>query len=296
MTDCFYHYTDAQTALKILTNKELWLTHTSFLNDSQEGKDIRSYLDEELNNSEISSILNFIDRNYDSYTCSFSKNGDLLSQWRGYCLSDEGYAIGFKQPESFESLLGPERSNYFQGMEPSGGGPFIATWQTLEYEKCIYDVQEKKDICKGLADRMKNCYMKMPDNVKQFFSQEHTTGESKKSSYGYLKDGQVWLQYYNYFRCLFKDASFQEENEYRLIISFDEQYKQNPCYRVKNGIFIPYFKFCFSDDLFQEIVIRKTPHDELSCEGLSHYLKHNKGMTDKKIKDFIKKSKIPFRG
>ncbi|MEW6992526.1 DUF2971 domain-containing protein [Colwelliaceae bacterium 6441] len=296
MTDCFYHYTDAQTALKILTKKELWMTHTSFLNDTQEGKELRIYLNKALLNPEICKILDYIDSNFESYICSFSKNGDLLSQWRGYCPDGEGYSIGFHQPKSFKTLLNPEGEACFRGEEKPNVDSSHATWHVSNYEKCIYLDEEKEKICESLVQDMENSYANMPDNIRKIVSELPKTPQELKDLYNYLSNVNVWFKLYIYYSCLFKDESFQEEDEYRLFITFNNRYKQEPCYRVKKGIFIPYHRFCFEDKLFKEIIVRKTSHDEFADKGLRHYLKHHKKMTNEQIDIFIKPSGIPFRG
>lgn len=296
MTDCFYHYTDAETALKILTKKELWMTHISYLNDTQEGKDLRKYLIPKIDSPEIYKILDYIDSHYESYVCSFSKNGDLLSQWRGYCPKDEGYAIGFKQPEDFKSLTNRNGKEYFQGDKKEDKDYFIATWQSSGYEECIYCDKEKKNISKELAPELEQSYEAMPQNIKNIANMLPEISENLTDFHNYLSRNEVWIKYYRYFSILFKDESFQEEKEYRLFITFKKDYQQNPCYRVRNGVFIPYYRFCFTEKLFQEVRMRKTSHDELTEKGLKHFLKHRKKMTDEDIKGFIEESNIPFRG
>ncbi|GHF02451.1 DUF2971 domain-containing protein [Thalassotalea profundi] len=290
MTDCFYHYTDAETALKILTKKELWMTHISYLNDTQEGKDLREHLNPKVNNPEIHKILDYIDSHYESYVCSLSKNGDLLSQWRGYCPKGEGYAIGFRQP-NFENK---EREACFRGEAESNNDAAHAAIQVSEYHRCIYGEEEKESIIEELAEAFEADYKEMPNDIKSIVSQLPKAPLNWKALNGHLNNG-LWLKYYSYFKLIFKDETFKEEEEYRLFIIFHNQYKQTPCYRVKKGVFIPYHRFCFNDDIFKEIIVRKTPNEKLSHEGLSHYLKHNKGMTEEKIKDFIKISNIPYR-
>lgn len=294
MTSCFYHYTDAQTALKILENKELWMTHTSYLNDSEEGKELRTYLNKKPVRPEINKVLDYIDKNFEVYVCSLSENGDLLSQWRGYCPDGEGYAIGFRQPKSFKAI-GKKEGSYFRGEEKPNDNSFHATWQSDSYQKCIYLDKDKEAIRKDLAQKMESSYNNMPDEIKEIVHQLPEDPQEWKAFYNYLNKDDIWFAQYNYYKCLFKDKTFAEEREYRLFIIFNSRYHQAPCYRVKKGVFIPFHRFCFDDNLFQEIIVRKTPREEQSCAGLGHYLKHNKGMDDEKIATFIKKSKIPFR-
>ncbi|MDN4502103.1 DUF2971 domain-containing protein [Alteromonadaceae bacterium BrNp21-10] len=294
MANCFYHYTDAQTALKILDNNELWMTHVSYLNDSTEGKELRKILNRMSVPSGVYNILDYIDKNYESYVCSFSEKGDLLSQWRGYCPNGEGYAIGFKQPESYKNLFDDE-GICFRGAREDGNH---LTHTTVGYQPCIYQKKDKQDVIKALALKLQSSYESMPTNVKNLVANLPKRSQEWIKVYSYLiqnEKDKVWFNDYIFFKYCFKNESFKEENEYRLFITFNERYHQEPCYRVKNGVFIPYYRFCFDDNLIKEIIVRKTRQQELSKAGLKHYLKHRKGKNDEEIKKLMRLSKIPFR-
>lgn len=120
--DGLYHYTSAAGLLGILTSRTLWATDSAFLDDPTEGLLGR---DEAMRRLEVrrnelmddgpwdedsleASILDQLHEVIDSlkkmgtepirarqgcYVASFSSDGDVLSQWRGY--GDGGYAIGF---------------------------------------------------------------------------------------------------------------------------------------------------------------------------------------------------------
>lgn len=103
--DIIYHYTDLNAFLSIIKNKKLWLSAANNLNDYYE-------VDWFLNKiyKQISKVVNdnnhiFLDTYWQMlrrnlgipYICSFSKNGDLLSQWRAYADDGYGVAIGFNK-------------------------------------------------------------------------------------------------------------------------------------------------------------------------------------------------------
>lgn len=103
--DIIYHYTDLNAFLSIIKNKKLWLSAANNLNDYYE-------VDWFLNkiHKKISKVINdknhgFLDTYWQMlrrnlgipYICSFSKNGDLLSQWRAYADDGYGVAIGFNK-------------------------------------------------------------------------------------------------------------------------------------------------------------------------------------------------------
>ncbi len=113
-----WHYTKADSLVKILQSKKMYATHYEYLNDPSEGKlfieltqeiakdnldtlpqvidvqnaktidDYKSLLWREINN-----LVTYIYREF-FYIICFSKKGDLLSQWRAYGDNCNGYSIG----------------------------------------------------------------------------------------------------------------------------------------------------------------------------------------------------------
>jgi hypothetical protein len=114
-----YHYTNAAGLLGILQNKSIWATDAHCLNDAQElryGTELAiAYARSVLKATDSEVIAAYLKRSIRSwghrwslrkasggwsgrpmgslYLASFSEDGDLLSQWRGYA-EDTGYSIG----------------------------------------------------------------------------------------------------------------------------------------------------------------------------------------------------------
>ncbi len=106
--EIIYHYTTQKGILGIIPTRSMWATQAHFLNDKNE-----VFLTFKLLESELSrlvgesqsphhrSLLNEIRHNLENlsqshiFTISFCKEGDLLSQWRGYAAQGKGYALGF---------------------------------------------------------------------------------------------------------------------------------------------------------------------------------------------------------
>lgn len=102
-----YHYTDVSAVQSIIQNKKLWLTDMRFLNDTEELLDGISYVRKVLNGRHrkddyFASFLDYVTNYYENHieetansfpfhTCSFSRHGDMLSQWRAY----GSYAVEF---------------------------------------------------------------------------------------------------------------------------------------------------------------------------------------------------------
>lgn len=96
-----YHYTDVRGIEGIINNEELWLTEYGYLNDSSEGvygieifkevigpgvfRDYNLFRDRFDYKGDFVDVVNSISRKDGVYCCSFTSEGNLLSQWRGYC-------------------------------------------------------------------------------------------------------------------------------------------------------------------------------------------------------------------
>ncbi|HHX8271222.1 TPA: DUF2971 domain-containing protein [Vibrio diabolicus] len=113
----FYHYTDIGGLIGILQYRKLWLSSVNNMNDHQEVVWLRNKFASRL--SELVDKSSFSDKHKElidsfwqmmshpyptPYICCFSKNGDLLSQWRAYssdgegaCIKFSGEALGVKQ-------------------------------------------------------------------------------------------------------------------------------------------------------------------------------------------------------
>ena len=108
--DVLYHYTDVAGLIGICSSRSLWATNLRFMNDAKElahsWKLVLDVLAEAKSRAKVPAQLELIEEiqrttsaqwaGYpDFYAVSFSADGDLLSQWRGYGSSGGGYAIGF---------------------------------------------------------------------------------------------------------------------------------------------------------------------------------------------------------
>ncbi len=76
------------------------------------------------------------------YVCSFSKNANQLSQWRGYCPSGSGFSIGFDFNSSLEGIVESEGFNLVE---------------------CIYDKNEQSDIVESFLESTLDNFRKNDD-------------------------------------------------------------------------------------------------------------------------------------
>lgn len=222
-----FHYSSLKGLHGIVTSKSIWATHYMFLNDSTEytygiglAKNmLKKVIKEEsknfcckLSSDEIRGIedcANYIE-NVPVFVSSFCEDGNLLSQWRGYT-GVEGVSIGFDFSKLADKIE-------FQG--------FYLT-------KCIYKKEEQLEMINRLWDDSKN-------------ETKITGDKDAKNINTYLVNVALnFLGKCMLFSPIFKDESFSEEKEWRLISnSFrfnksDDRIK----FRIEKSAIVPYVEF-----------------------------------------------------
>ncbi|WP_163934245.1 DUF2971 domain-containing protein [Paraferrimonas sp. SM1919] len=269
-----YHYTSAEGLKGIINSESLWATDCRFLNDSTEFHDGLSFTIEELakRNStlctELSEYLKSDTSNFlevvTPYITSFCADGDLLSQWRGYSSSSEGYCIEFDFSDSDLWCYNVTYSDLIP---------------------VIYAPDKKIKAINSIIDR-----------IIEIFENAPSEEQSNKNLYLPLLA--------NSFRPLlasFKNESFSEEKEIRAIFSLhsvqNEKYSE---FRISNGAFIPYligsFKQATDKQLFKRAqlpitkIILPPSAGETARKGLELFL-DSSGYSRK----LITSSKIPLR-
>ncbi|MCA1490472.1 DUF2971 domain-containing protein [Ensifer sp. NBAIM29] len=209
-----FHYTTFAGFLGIVSGLSMWASCIHYLNDSQEfkhglaiakevaerrlpeAKGARKQLLERLITALEQYSHGFL------YVASFSENGDLLSQWRGYAGSG-GLSLGF----DFGTLCEVAKRHGFQ------------------LTKCIYDDATKRRLASEIVDEALNL---MPSEV------ERDAQEIQGAAY------YVVLRYYQ-VAAAFKDASFVEENEWRFISRYTPMDHPKVKVRATPRMMIPYF-------------------------------------------------------
>src|SRR5437667_1531135 len=144
-----YHYTTQAGLLGIINAREIWATHTQYLNDRREflhavdlvRNEIQRLAQETPNHSDqpareqmlqrMQEALSRSPENMNVCVCSFSEDSDSLSQWRAYGRSS-GFAVGFS------------------------GEVLKASTQRLEWylAPCIYDPSEQRALVRALVENV----------------------------------------------------------------------------------------------------------------------------------------------
>ena len=264
--DIIYHYTTLDALLDIIKSKSLWTSEIMCLNDSKEFILALSIAQKLINEKgvfpNVDSIFPFLKNAYRPYifVCSFSVNGDLLSQWRGYGNTSSSISIGFNS-----SIL---RKN--------------AEEQTYELLKCIYEPNVQQDLIYNIIDSS------LAENEETQFESPYV------KSLTYDKEVNRIIKLINIlvaYSPIIKDKGFTEEAEWRLISCGNKERKIS--FRNGPSFLIPYSYFDLGElgEIIKEVIIGPTPYPDISEQSLAKLLKMNK--LDSFVK--VQKSEIPYR-
>jgi Protein of unknown function (DUF2971) len=266
------HYTSASGLSGVLSSKSLWATHIRFLNDSKEFVHAvglaREYLEtlrsrpSMTTNGLLTDVLfGHLDAMLgNTWIVSFSENGDLLSQWRGYCPTG-GYVINF-QPQRLEALAGQQQQRFILA-------------------KCTYSRDEQVTLVKSLIDA-----------TYESFKEYRAPSPNANLIEDYFCSKWFFPKMYR-LGSLMKDPTFFEEKEWRLIGGLYQPHTI-PSYRCNAPLVIPHQVFNLAlqgalDDVMESITIGPTFDQELAELGL-FFFKQNAG-----VHISTKRSAIPFR-
>jgi len=296
-----FHYTSAEGLKSIIENKQIWFSKTDFLNDKDEIKHTYDLIeniiggtrlletrgDKELN-KEIEEFKGYLDKallgegnsfnRVNSYSASFSMNGDSNLLWEGYS-KDDGYNIEFNSNAIYSIVCDVNKLNL----------DCICIAHTV-----IYEEEEQINLLKNeVIDIYKIFkYCKKFDKLEEF---ENLISSNISN-----------IVVYSLF---FKSAEFKPEDEYRIIMSFVDDTIEERSFkiRVKNGAFIPYKEVLILKNTtgvnempINSITISPKNNLDIVENGIDYLLKlnnvegiHEEAKWTNKIK--IKKSEIPYR-
>jgi hypothetical protein len=216
-----FHYTTAQGLIGILKSKEMWATNVSYLNDSKEIIEAAETAALAASNMALQPnvltdelrLLNEMKEAAGSagkrfYIIAFSEDGDSLSQWRGYCPANGGYAIGF----------------------PSKHLMSVAKEQGFYLLKCCYNERQ--------------VYQIMYEIVYSYLEEYRQNRErliSNNQQYRRL----IWKfsQYIVSIGAIIKHSAFKDEKEWRIISPRIDEKHERIEFRAGPSTVIPYYRF-----------------------------------------------------
>jgi hypothetical protein len=284
--DLIWHYTNAEGLYGIINDQAIHCTNCLFLNDSKEYMFAMELVKGSLQNyfkSSKSGRLYTLNRichaleeahinnkdNLAPYLSCFSKNKDLLSQWRGYCPSG-GYSIGFVKFKNMKDshfkicdVSYVDKKNCFNLSKKKELKEFINS-----FEENIIDSQ--LDI--GLIEKSLNLFSKktMP------------SPQQNKEYELYKKLHKLVLSYIPQY----KDISFKEEQEIRISTFHGDGVK----FKRSQNLLTPFVSFPFVRNQIKKIIIGPNPLEEKIELGLRIFLR------SKRLEHIqIDHSKTPYR-
>ena len=282
-----YHYCSVDTFLNIIKYKKLWLSDSHYMNDSTEGIWIDKLVKETItefikDNPKNKTQLDALEVAYNKlghskhYFISFSKDGDVLSQWRAYADDGYGVAIGFQSGLFYDiAKITRQCNNASQNKgEIAKSDIFKFSYMDINYNNSIRDT--------------------IKDTINNYLNNEEIT---KSDIYALLlKNDAISV----------KHSSFQEENELRIVYTPTIPYQENEKnkhldagvkklsekkYRTSNNQIIPYYEFDFNAT-YNSLLIPKiilAPKSKLKEDDIKEFLESN-GFKNTKIQ----KSKSPY--
>lgn len=273
-----YHYTNGSGLRGILENHCLWGTSLAYVNDARELKhgqekcyDVITMLREKRNaNSRYDELLRILLNEIENlkasqvYATCFSKNGDQLSQWRGYASNTTGYSIGFDAAELLRINV-RERNVITEG-----------TWTEVRQVNIIYDSVLQSEVLTKMIDTFASICA-----VHELFADSKAQTMIARWLMIHLEELIVG----------FKHHSFEEERESRIFVRSDniDEVKL----RERNGAFIPYIEFAYAKNSklpIRKIIISPTEDYERKEASLQLLLQKT-GYDDVEIK----RSESPYR-
>ena len=260
-----YHYTDLNGFLGIFNSKSLWASNAFYLNDVSEveyglnlSKEPFDKIFSSLNNNRVKDALDGFINNFSEI---FKKSNLFLLS---FC--EDG------------DLLSQWRG-YSQNDEGVSLGFDKKTLRELQYiylKRIIYDENIQKEILMRLFNILDNIISHYEKNREIFIR--------------YLN---LWITEFTKILLTFKDKSFYEEKEWRIIYNYDEDNREDKeiKFRIRKNYLLPYVKVGEIDlnMLIKQIIFGPSSKDSTFAKSINYYLN---------INNYRKKiiySKIPIR-
>jgi Protein of unknown function (DUF2971) len=276
--DFLYHYTSLGSALKIMESKSVWASEIRYLNDAEEFKyaadKVRSLLNLEVEKATSNSLKRLIPlfgsvlddvfgEAKSPGTCIFSlsEEGDLLSQWRGYCPPEGGIAMGLKAT-ALKQLLAASNS------------------PPLCLLRCIYDDVHHEALLKPVLDSL---ISELDERVIKAESQEAHDKAIIRAAF-------IFTVRFVWIASIIKNGAFKEEKEWRIVSRCSDEHLK---FRAGRSMLIPYYPLSLESDSvsfpISKLIVGPSPHQKLSQNSLTGYLKQQGWDCE------CSASKVPFR-
>jgi hypothetical protein len=321
MPDVVYHYTSMETLLKIVDSGAIWATNIQYLNDVLEYTHYLSLIEKlllqkitrELTASPEpdpvdEALYNILKNNRASkpfyelpFVASFSHDRDSLPQWRSYCPQGNGVCVGFRTDSLQKASVG----------NPSGDDEFpVLPLVGVSFEPVLYLDPKDNNKIETLFESA----------TREALAWEKEDKEAQDGSEEEVPGVYLWGSIRRQASRI-KHASFEPENEYRLLVTTFRHLDATIQYRTSRSTLIPYipvripssmgsrlkparipgseesklysrrrrFPAYLTRYFIESVVIGPTPHLALSADALNGFFDSRR--LDVKIETSI----VPFR-
>ena len=241
MDEVLYHYCSTNNFISILSSRSLWLSSLNLSNDSMEGKLVSEIIERFARNdgfdestiSYLQTYLKVFDEDIDGLGFCLSKDGDLLSQWRGYAGDATGLSIGFSK----------EYLNSLKEWVISQKKPVFSI------AKVRYEQAAQEELVRPIYDEIKSFFQSGRHHIPH-----PPTLLGQKSEYEFEKEmsdfkNNNFAFYLTILRLLpdlysLKTYAFREEQEWRMIIHHSIHPNDSMClYKALHDRIVPYMAF-----------------------------------------------------
>ncbi len=274
-----YHYTSLGALMKIVASGSLHATEIGFFSDAAEMKHaadilrvhIAQRIEAQSPHTKLLSqlrewIYQRLTHGHLQFVVSFIADGNLLSQWRGYCPHGRGVSIGF-QPDLICQA---------------------ASAQGFRVGKCIYESGKQKNLVESILTSIENLATQRGENTDT--SQRHAS-ESFHDVFEEVEGDLVRIA------ALLKHGTFNEEQEWRIVSPIITEHSQAPIeYREGRSMLIPFMEFFLQKDAsnhvpLEHVFLGPTPNVDNSMTSLTRFLtKHGANP-----KQGVSYCQIPYR-
>lgn len=255
-----YHYTSLRGLMGLVEGGKMWASEVKYLNDADELVHLADWIRGEIalkrdrSDQEGSAIMSqFLEWSRDRLTdghmlfvTSFTENGNLLSQWRGYCPFGKGVSVGFS----------PGKISQIGQSAGFSLGP------------CIYDSETQGRIVTDIIDGV------VEESKRQGPSQNK---HSSQSYHGVFEELEPLILLIS---ALIKNRDFREEREWRLVSPVYANYVTAPIkYREGTATLVPYLEIPLlwgegGEDI-ERVFVGPTPDARLSMNSISKFLRRH---------------------
>jgi hypothetical protein len=284
--EVLYHYTTQTGLIGIIRNSELWMTHTQYLNDTQEFRHAIELVEEEIQrriaqatDGEEKEILEEMQQAVDvdhsginvCVSC-FSEAGDSLSQWRAYGGDISGYSIGFY-------------GDFLSAIASREGGFLLA--------RCIYDGAKKRELVSRFVQA----------NIREIAA-HRSQPQNNDIDPQYWRCGGGLMAHMNKLGPILKDSSFGDEREWRIISRPLMCSSEAFDYRPGASMIIPYYRLDIGNTpeqpvqrRFRNVIVGPTPHKQQAINSVRSLLTSRR-LTGVMIEGgpvSVESSSVPYR-